>query len=223
MHEYLVEQINRMLRRSGMYGEVEAALWLAINHLLFLEGRSGAWKEQTEAWEAQGLWTSIGVKGAFRAVLPANRESDNVASVYAEFARRQGWLRPDRVLDAGEYAALRDTFREWARHDRVWADVTAAFGAPSVLFGGTNPLYGKTLAYLTEDPAEPMVCFHLWNGADPGSEDTWPPSHQEPLLLAVRCGDGDFQDRFTFTPEGRSRRPEFGCSTCEAIAVASQA
>jgi hypothetical protein len=35
---------------------------------------------------------------------------------------------------------------------------------PSVLCGGTNPLYGKTLGYLTEAPEEPMVFFHLWNG-----------------------------------------------------------
>ncbi|MFD7874086.1 hypothetical protein ACFV5G_08160 [Streptomyces sp. NPDC059766] len=68
-----------------------------------------------------------------------------MACVYAEFAWRQGWLKPDRVLDAEAYASMRDFVRQWGLRDRVWADVPAAFGPPSVLFGGTNPLYGKTV------------------------------------------------------------------------------
>ncbi|WP_240930035.1 hypothetical protein [Streptomyces coryli] len=114
-----------------------------------------------------------------------------MASAYAEFARRCGWLRPDRVLGA--------------------QDVTAEFGAPSVLFGGSNPLYGKTLGYLSEDPEQPIVFFHLWNGAaEPGG---WPPEHEQPLLLAVRFGEGPFRRSFTFTPEGERRRPAAATAT----------
>jgi hypothetical protein len=108
------------------------------------------------------------------------------------------------VLDTAAYTVMRGTVRELAGHDRVWGDVVAAYGPPSVLCGGTNPLYGKTLGYLTEAPGEPMVFFHLWNGADAGSGRPWPPDHPEPLLLAVRYGDAAFAD--TFTPEGRRRR-----------------
>ncbi|MET9592114.1 hypothetical protein ABZY45_14330 [Streptomyces sp. NPDC006516] len=97
-----------------------------------------------------------------------------MASVYAEFAWRQGWLKPDRVLDAETYASMRSVISPWAQHNRVWADVLAAFGPPSVLFGGTNPLYGKTLGYVAKDIAEPMISFHLWNGTEPGSDSTWP-------------------------------------------------
>ncbi|WP_345676277.1 hypothetical protein [Yinghuangia aomiensis] len=125
--------------------------------------------------------------------------------MYAEIARRLGWLVPDRVLDAVSYASMRENVSDWAAQDRVWGDVTAGFGPPSIQFGGTNPLYGKTLGYLTEDVEEPMVFFHLWNGRD--DEESWPPEYAEPLLLAVRLGDGPFGDTFTLTSEGRRRRP----------------
>ncbi|MET8956860.1 hypothetical protein ACWEO4_40760 [Streptomyces sp. NPDC004393] len=76
------------------------------------------------------------------------------------------------------------------------------FGPPSVLIGGTNSFCGKTLAYVSEKEDDPIVSFHLWNGSTSGS---WPPDHQEPLLLAVRYGDGPFRQRFTLTPEGERR------------------
>ncbi|SDL30025.1 hypothetical protein SAMN05421806_1266 [Streptomyces indicus] len=129
-----------------------------------------------------------------------------MASVYAEFALRRGWLRPDRVLADDEYEALKGRVRQWAGEDRTWADVTAEFGSPCVLFGGTNPRYGKTLGYLSEDLEQPMVVFHLWNGSAPGAEP-WPPEHEQPLLLAVRYGEGPFRQTFTFTPEGLRRKP----------------
>lgn len=55
-----------------------------------------------------------------------------------------------------------------------------------------------------------MVFFHLWNGRD--DEESWPSTYAEPLLLAVRLGDGPvgdgpFGDRVTLTSEGRRRRP----------------
>lgn len=89
----------------------------------------------------------------------------------------------------------------------MWSDVVAEFGEPSALFGGSNPLYGKTLGYLTGDTARPIVHFHLWNGGPNGDEPSWPPAHEEPLLFAVRFGDGPFRETFTFTPEGRRLRP----------------
>ncbi|MFE9813431.1 hypothetical protein ACFYRN_45640 [Streptomyces sp. NPDC005227] len=82
--------------------------------------------------------------------------------------------------------------------------MTAMFGVPSVLFGGNNPLYGRTLGYLSEDMGQPMVVFHLWNGSAPGNF-SWPPAHEQPLLLAVRFGKGPFRQSFTFTPEGERR------------------
>ncbi|MGV9776739.1 hypothetical protein ACWDS7_32515, partial [Streptosporangium sp. NPDC003464] len=65
----------------------------------------------------------------------------------------------------------------------------------------------KTLAYTTERVTDLMICFHLWNGTDPGTRSSWSPAHNEPILLAVRCGRGPFKDTFTFTPQGSMRRP----------------
>ncbi|MFE6621297.1 hypothetical protein [Streptomyces sp. NPDC057740] len=205
---YLIGQLNLALRRPGMFGN-EAALRMLLDHLLFVEGEPEAWTEQQRAWEVCGAWSSAGVTGAFRDFVPGLSCEYGMASVYAEFAYGRGWLRPDRVLATDEYRALRERVRPWAGEDRVWADVINEFGAPSVLFGGTNPLYGKTLGYLSEDPEQPMVFFHLWNGSTPDAGSSWPPEHEEPILLAVRFGGGAFRTAFTFTPEGERRRLEF--------------
>ncbi|WP_037826127.1 hypothetical protein [Streptomyces sp. NRRL B-1347] len=206
IHAYLVEEMNHALRRPGMYG-YEGALRMVLDHLLFVEGQPEARAEQEKVWEEGGAWSSTGVTGAIRRYLP-DRSRDGMASVYGEFARRRGWLRPERVLTADEYRALRGRVRAWAGADRVWGDVVDAFGEPSVLFGGTSPLYGKTLSYLTEDPDEPMVSFHLWNGTTPDTDSSWPPEHEQPLLLAVRLEGGVFSESFTFTPEGERQRRE---------------
>ncbi|XVQ09311.1 hypothetical protein ACQP1W_43390 [Spirillospora sp. CA-255316] len=131
-----------------------------------------------------------------------------MASLYAEYARTRGWLKPDRVPSREEFAALRASARPWAGRDRVWTDVTAEFGPPSVQSGGGNPRYGKVLGYLTEDPDDPIVWFHLWNGPEPGAEVAWPPERKEAVLLAVRFGDGRFGETFTLTPEGHRRKPQ---------------
>lgn len=110
---------------------------------------------------------------------------EEAASVYAELVRRRGWLRSDRILTADEYADLRRTVIDWVASDRTWTDVTSEYGQPSILFGGTNPLYGKTLAYMSDEPNEPMVAFHFWNGPESGAETTWPPAHPELLLVAI--------------------------------------
>lgn len=206
---YLVDQLNHALRRPGMYGR-ELALRMLMDHLLFVEREPGALAEQQRVWEERGAWSSTGVAGVFRGLIPGRYDGDEygVASVYAEFAHRRGWLKPDRHLAPGEYASLVGAVRQWAAEDRVWTDIVDEFGAPSVLFGGNNPYYGKTLGYLTGNPEEPMVSFHLWNGSAPGDEPSWPPEHEEPLLLVVRFGTGPFRQTCTFTPEGRRRLPE---------------
>ncbi|WP_328564365.1 hypothetical protein [Streptomyces coelicoflavus] len=205
IHAHLVDELNQALRKTGMFGG-ELALRILLEHLLFVEGRPEAFTRQRQDWEDRGLWSAIGITGAFREVIPGRNYEYGMASVYAEFAQRSGWLEPDRVLEQDEYASLTGRVRQWAREDRTWEDVTAEFGAPSVLFGSTNPRYGKTLGYLGRDPEQPMVVFHLWNGSD--SEDgSWPPDREQPLLLAVRFGQGPFHSSLTFTPEGERRKP----------------
>ncbi|MFG3308699.1 hypothetical protein [Streptomyces wuyuanensis] len=180
---------------------------MLMDHLLFVEFQPEALADQQRTWEDRGAWSSTGVAGAFRDLIPKRYYEYGVASVYAEFAHRHGWLKPDRLLDRDEYAALQGVVRQWAAEDRVWTDIVDEFGTPSMLFGSNNPHYGKTLGYLTENSEEPMVSFHLWNGSAPGAEQSWSPENEEPLLLAVRFGAGPFRRSFTFTPEGRRRLP----------------
>ncbi len=206
MHSHLVGQLNSALRRPGMYGG-ELALRMLVDHLLFMEREPQAWDGYQRLLEERGAWSSTGVTGVFGQLLPGGHHEYGMASVYAEFAHQRGWLGLDRVLGTRTYEELVGSARQWARTDRVWADVVAEFGSPSILCGGTNPLYGKALGYLTDDPRQPAVFFHLWNGTGPGTEPSWPPARPEPVLLAVRFGEDAFRATFTFSPEGQCLCP----------------
>lgn len=180
------------------------AIRLVIDHLEYAERRDEGGLPRL--LEERGAWTSRGVTGAFAHVIPGPYES-GIASVYAEYAQTQGWLKIDRVLTAAEYSALATEQDRWTAQDRSLTDVLEAFGPPSILFGGTNPLYGKTLSYTSGAPTDPMISLHLWNGTEPGAESNWPPLYSEPVLLAVRSSTQTFEKSLAFTPEGTRRRP----------------
>jgi hypothetical protein len=205
IHAYLVARLNDALRRPGMFGG-EPALWMLFDHLLFAEGSPEAWDEAKERLRERGAWSATGVGGVFRGMIRGRHDSD-AASVYAEFAHRRGWLKPDRVLESRAHQALVAEVRAWAGVDRVWPDIVAEFGEPSVLFGGTNPLHSKTLAYVSEDTGRPVVFFHLWNGDLDKDSPGWPPAFPQPVLWAVRFGAGPFTETFTRTPQGHRLRP----------------
>ncbi|KKD04233.1 hypothetical protein [Streptomyces sp. WM6386] len=205
IHAYLVGQLNRALRHPEGYGG-ELALVLLHQHLLFAEGQADAWGEASERLRESGAWTAVGARGAYRELIRGD-DSSGMASVHAEFAHRRGWLATDRVLDARAHQALLDRARQWAGDDRVWADVLAEFGAPSVLLGDDDQRFGKTLGYVSEDPDRPIVFFHLWNGSLDEDAPVGNRAYPEPVLWAVRFGDGPFRESFTFTPEGRRLQP----------------
>ncbi|MEU5062308.1 hypothetical protein ACWCOW_41575 [Streptomyces sp. NPDC001939] len=81
--------------------------------------------------------------GAFRDLIPKPKYSSGMASVYAEFTQTRGWLRPNRTLAPEACQAMVGQARDWAGKDCTWADVIDRFGPPSVLFGGSSPLYSK--------------------------------------------------------------------------------
>ncbi|MGW0805421.1 hypothetical protein [Nonomuraea sp. NPDC002799] len=202
---YLKDRLNQALRRPGMFGG-ETALRLLFDHLAYAEHQEKEWAQALRTLESRGAFNSLGVTGALSSVLPDSRD-DGVASIYAELAHDHGWLQADRTLTTEDHASLRRTLNTWTAHDRTLTEVREEFGPPSVLLGGTNPFYGKTLAYLTEQATEPIIFFHLWNGTSGEIETTWHPIYDEPVLLAVRFGREAFKDTFTFTPEGSRRRP----------------
>ncbi len=188
-----------------MYGG-EIALRILLDHLAYVERGEERWSAERQAWKERGAFTPTGVTGAFAGLVAGHYEY-GVASVYSEFARVQGWLQADRTLTPQKHRELTATLDAWAAQDRKLSEVEAALGPPSILFGGNNPLYGKTLSYLTGALEEPMVSFHFWNGPDSDTGPQWPPAYTEPVLLAVRVGGSDFGKSFTFTPEGQRRRP----------------
>lgn len=203
---YLVGRLNAALPRPEMFGG-EIALRTLIEHLAFVDGREQAWGEENQALRAGGAFQPTGVIGGFALLLPDHRDQKAAASVYAEFAHRSGWLELDRTLTSEEYQALRRDVPDWCAENKWFTDVVESFGPPSLLIGGTNPQFSKTLGYATARPEDPMVFFHLWNGTRPGNPPSGPPMYGQPVVMAVRCGDGPFADTFTFTPEGAHRRP----------------
>lgn len=208
VRQHHLDQVNAALRRPGMYGD-ETALLLLIDALAFVEGQVPAWHAERDRLSADGAFTALGVRGAYNQILPDDqRHYDAVASIYAEIAHRRDWLILDRALSGVDYDRLRDTVEAWCSRDRSFADVLATFGDPSVRLGSGNPYFPKTLAYTTDEPTDPLICFHLWNAFDQTAQaEDLPSIHPEPVLLAVRHRTGRFLDTFTFTPEGARRRP----------------
>ncbi|WP_327109183.1 hypothetical protein [Nonomuraea glycinis] len=203
IHGFLVEQLNQTLRRPGMYGG-EAAVRLVIDHLAYVERSEAAVAGHYEAMESCGSFIVTGATEAFSRLIPDSNEY-GMASVYAEFAREREWLWMERLLSADDYATMAGMVEPWLKEDRMLSDVLGVFGEPSIFFGGSNPRYGKTLAYASVAPDDPMVFFHLWNGSDPETGAPWP-AYDEPVLFAVRRGSGRFDQRFTFTPKGERLR-----------------
>ncbi|MFI5823740.1 hypothetical protein ACIA8I_32330 [Streptomyces rishiriensis] len=206
---YLVTNLNGALRRPGMYGG-EMAIRLYLDAVAFADASEQAWQQELKDLQTRRGSSSTGVRGAFQD-LWGDAHEGAVASVYAEIAHRQGWLRLDRTLTSAEYDEIRRVTETWCRDDRLLSDVVTAFGPPSVLFGGNNPNYPKTLAYATDRRDDPLLCFHLWNSFAPGPSSSSASVHAEPVLWAFRDGGTLFTDGFTFTPEGTVRRDRASC------------
>ncbi|MFI9597701.1 hypothetical protein [Nonomuraea sp. NPDC052265] len=148
----------------------ETALRLLFDHLAYAEHQETEWAQALQSLEVRGAFNSLGVTGALATVLPHPCD-DGVASIYAELAYDAGWLQADRTLTSEDHASLRRKLTAWAAHDRTLTDVQEEFGQPFILLGGTNPCFGKTLAYLTEQVTEPIIFFHLWNGGPRRNRD----------------------------------------------------
>ncbi|GAA3764003.1 DUF7710 domain-containing protein [Micromonospora maritima] len=201
-------EVNGVLRRPGMYGRDEMAERLLLEAMAAVDGCLERWWAECDGLRDRDAFTPTGVRGAYSAVLPADALRDATASVYAEIADRLGWLELDRALSEAEFRRLGTEVGDWVTRDRTLSEVVEAFGPPSLWIGGANPFFPKTLVYTTADPAHGLICFHLWNAfAEIPSSEGLKGVHPEPVLLAVRHRSGSFPDSFSFTPEGRHRRP----------------
>jgi hypothetical protein len=208
---YLRRMFNSALRHPGMYGG-EIALRLYLDAMAFAHGQPDTSRE-IDALKKFGAFSSTGVQGAFRALLPGLASShqaslhsgldDMAASVYAEIGRRQGWTDLDRTLTPDQHAAMIQQVGTWCARDRTMSDLLAVFGSPSLLTGGNNPRFPKTLIYAGAAPEIPCLSFHMWNTF----EGMYPQTrYPEPMLLAVRREGGIFTSSFKFTPLGQQAR-----------------
>jgi hypothetical protein len=201
MREYLLAELNSSLRRPEMYGgQVSHETYL--DALGFLDSIPRFMHDEIGSLRSRGAFHSTGVRGAFEDIWGTAIE-DMIASVYAEISRRHHWLRLDRTLSQDEYHEMLRIGRYWCEQDRNLSEVIEVFGSPSIRFGGSNPRFPKTLAYMTEQSEEPALSFHFWNRRDPGRKEA---DYVEPMLLAVRREGGRFADSFSFTPIGRRHR-----------------
>jgi hypothetical protein len=204
MRAYLIEQLNHVLRRPGMYSpHGESALWMVFNHLTYLESADNQPGRQAlrDQWSNRGAFTPTGVTGAFKRLIPGD-VTNAVSSLFAEEARDRDWLTLDRTLTADEYESLRGDLTTWAQQDRSHGDVLDAFGPPSIWFGSRQPRHGKALGYFPERREDPAIVIHLWN------ENAYSSAHDyQAPVIAARCGHGPLPATFIFTPEGTRTRP----------------
>jgi hypothetical protein len=203
IRDYLLQQLNSALRRPGMFG-AEMALRLYCDAIAFTDRSEQLLAEDLRALKSREAFASTGVTGAVERVL-GHRAEDVMASVYAEIAHQHAWLTLDSNLPEANYGRILDLLPAWCAKDHSHSETIAEFGEPSMLIGGSNPLYPKTLAYATAQADSPLIFFHLWNGTQPGKTSSWPPEHPEPILLAARHGGARFIDGFIFTPTGSVR------------------
>jgi len=204
MRSYLIEQLNHVLRRPGMYSpHAESALWMMFDHLIYLESADDqpGWQALRDRWSSRGAFTPTGVTGAFKRLIPGD-VTNAVSSLFAEEARTRDWLTPERTLTANEYDSIRGNLTTWASRDRSHGDVLDAFGPPSIWLGSRQPRHGKALGYFPEHREDPAIMVHLWNE---NAYDS-PHDYQAPVT-AARCGHGPLPTTLVFTPEGERTRP----------------
>lgn len=197
VRQYHLRQLNSALRRPNMYGP-EVTLRILLDAVAFVDGLEDAVRDETETLRARQAFNSLGVRGGFLTALPGYQDHlGAVASVYAEIAWRYDWLVVDRLIPGEVHERLRTQAVEWCAQDRRLDDVLSELGPPSVLCGGSNPRCSKTLVYATDaDPG--LVSLHFSGRFD----------ESQPILYALRYGDGPFPESFVFTPFGRSQGAE---------------
>jgi hypothetical protein len=205
---HAVDQLTAMLLRPSMWGDngsYEGTLRGQLHNLAFIDEREAELKREFDALEAQGLFTEIGMWGAFAAAFPAQNATDRLASAYARVAARLGYFVPARRLTAPEWRAAQRI--EWATKGVVTrADIECRLGPPSYIGSGKWPC---VLGYagpdddawlyfdLTPAPVLELTCVRLPRhpferslvDLRPRSREATPESAYKEFLLAMLHGD----------------------------------
>ncbi|GAB3143168.1 hypothetical protein GCM10027290_19100 [Micromonospora sonneratiae] len=83
-------QVNRVLRRPGMYGGNEIAERLLLEAMAAVDGSLERWWAECDGLRERDAFAATGVVGAYSYILPASALREATASVYAEIAHRLG-------------------------------------------------------------------------------------------------------------------------------------
>lgn len=188
-----------MYARSGP--EMELVAGGRLRDLCYLDERDVDYEQVEEVVRGFG---KLGVHGPFAAIFGAERRcTAEVASVYAEFYHRLGYLVLERLLGPAEWTPL-TRLREWVGdRDVRRSEVEDAFGEPSLRVGK------RVLCYAPADGGR-WVFFDCWDEPSPryvpgegrfdGGLET------DPLVRDVRTPAADFEDGLILTLYGKVLR-----------------
>jgi hypothetical protein len=192
--------LNVSLRSPDASGG-EWYLLTALGDLAFAERQERELRAAGSALIARSAWTSRGVVGAFELLAPAVDSLAAAASVFADVARDLGWLELDRELDDEAYWRLRNGVSDFSRSaDRDLADVTGAFGVPSIRIHG---MAGAAIGFAGPRRRHEIVWF-LTTGA-----------HDRVVCSRIR--GATLVDEVTFTPLGERERPAAAYPTASLV------
>jgi hypothetical protein len=206
MRARLIEQIPSMLRRPGMWANngqaFERLCLMRLEDLLFLDGLPEVTRAELGVNEKYG---SCGVPGPFQEAFGNSiHHYDQVASVYAEIFHRFGYLAPEHLVPAGEWASLLAAADSaYTGHDARLSAIADAFGPPSF------EIVRRVFCYAPDDGTG----WVFFDGSDhrPDVYDleqgqfTWG-YPQDPLLRSIRLPGDDFEQSLRLTRHGEALR-----------------
>ena len=173
IREHLIEQLNGMLKRPGMYGGWVAAMTVMWN-LGYIDGLDEVHVHVVDS-NARMPTRLVSER------IPDPRE-DVYHSLFLPEIHRRGWFRPSRFLTADEHADLVAALDLWISHDRTRTDVIEMFGQPSWAHGGWQGS-PRVMVYAAANPSKPMV--YLVVVEDVGVIAAWVAEHLFPVGLHV--------------------------------------
>ncbi|MET8651368.1 hypothetical protein [Nocardia aurea] len=188
-----------MFARSGP--EMESVAGGRLRELCYLDDRDIEYEQVRKALRGFG---KFGVHGPFEATFGEKYHcTAEVASVYAEFYHRLGYLELERVLGPTEWAPMTG-LRDWvANRDLRRSEIEATFGEPSLR---VSP---RVLCYAPSDGG-PWVFFDCLQEVThryvPGAGRMDAESDADPLVRDIRTPAAGFEDGLVLTLYGKVLR-----------------
>ncbi|WP_378740169.1 hypothetical protein [Nocardia brasiliensis] len=197
--------MDLLFTRPEMYArdgrEMESVADRRLGDLCYLDGRDD---EREQIKGVSRGFGKLGVNGPFAAIFGQERRfTAEVASVYAEFYHRLGYLAVDRLLGPAEWLPM-TRLREWAAdRDVRRSEVEAAFGEPSLRVAR------RVLCYAPADAGQ-WVFFDCWDEPVsryvPGKGRFDAEVEADPLVRDIRTPAAGFEDGLILTLYGKVLR-----------------